>query len=363
MLFKRKSDLMSSFAEMTEIKKENKDKLYELDYMRFIACLAVMAVHISATGVTEYIHGSFPHIVMLIINRSLKFTTPVFIFLSGVTSFYSYRKKEFKYFSFLKRRLTKVLVAYFVWCIIYYAAYIYIGYYGIDIKFFIKSVLLGTMSYHLYFVIIIIQMYIVGPVFYHAMKNSEKKIHILFVAAIITVLCAEFLRFELSDRVFLKYMVFYMLGIYVTLEYDKYIDWINKNKIFVVAGYLMSGLIYTVAFFYNMVIITYVWFVFSVFSVVFVYYVGLVLKYKLKNIYSFIKLFGQSSYYIYLMHPLVLTIMILYAGNNGIFSVTKRLLLYSVTVVPVTIISCLVFTAIKNKIKKQKKVALAINLN
>jgi len=56
-----------------------KEKLVELDYMRFIACFAVMIVHISATGVTEYIYGSFPHIVMTLLNRSLKFTTPIYI--------------------------------------------------------------------------------------------------------------------------------------------------------------------------------------------------------------------------------------------------------------------------------------------
>ncbi|HBD64462.1 MAG TPA: hypothetical protein DC038_08515, partial [Clostridiales bacterium] len=72
--------------------KVNTDKLYELDYMRVIACLAVIIVHITAIGTTDYIQGSLPHIVILILNRSLKFTTPIFIFLSGLTSFYSYRK-------------------------------------------------------------------------------------------------------------------------------------------------------------------------------------------------------------------------------------------------------------------------------
>jgi len=352
---------MDSFAEMIEIKKENKENLYELDYMRFIACLAVMLVHIAAIGVTSYSHGSFPHIVMLIVNRSLMFTTPVFVFLSGVTSFYGYRKKKFKYFSFLKRRLSKVLAAYFVWCAIYYAAYVWIGYYAVDIKFFIKSMLLGTMSYHLYFVIIITQMYIVGPVFYHIMKKSNKKIPILVISAIISVLCAEFMRFELSDRIFLKYMFFYMLGIYVTLEYDKYISWMNKNKIFIIAGFITVDLFYIIVSYYDMVINTYVWFLFSIAAVFFVYYGGLVLKDKLKKIYSFIKLFGQSSYYIYLMHPLVLTMAIFYADNHGILSVTKRLLLYSATVIPITIITCLTFTALKNKIKKQKKEVLANN--
>lgn len=356
-------NLSAEMSEDTEIGKNNRDKLYELDYIRFIACLAVMIVHITATGVTGYVHGSLPHLVTLLVNKSLKFTTPIFIFLSGVTSFYSYRKKEFKYFSFLKRRLSKVLVAYLLWCIIYYLAYIKIGYYTWDNKFLITSILQGTMSYHLYFVIIIVQMYIVGPAFYHLLKSSDKKAAILLVAAVITLLSAEFIRFELSDRLFLKYIVFYMLGIYVTLERESFVSLIERRKTYVVVGYFATGLAYTVVSYYDMSITTFVWFFYSLSSVFFVYYVGQIMKEVFSKNYSFIKLFGQSSYYIYLMHPLVLTVMILYTENNGILSVTKRLMLYSATVIPVTIISCLLFTAAKNKIKKKKRASLADAVN
>ena len=339
-----------------------KDKLYELDYMRFIACFAVMIVHITATGVIEYIHGSFPHILMLHINRSLKFTTPVFVFLSGVTSFYSYsyKNKKINYLDFLKKRLSKVLIAYFIWCIIYYTVYIRMGYYAMDIKFFVKNILQGTMSYHLYFVIIIVQMYIAGPIFYFILKNTEKKVPILIVAGIITYLCAEFIRFDLSDRLFLKYMVFYMLGIFVTMEYNKYLKWIKKNKVFIVLGYIIMSLIYTVVSYYDSVYYTFVWFVFSSIAVFFVYSVGLLMKDKLNSIYSFIKVFGQSSYYIYLMHPLILTIMIIYAENNFL-SVTNKILLYTFTVIPITVVSCLIFTLIRNKLKKQKKAVVTAN--
>ena len=47
----------------------NKEKLYELDYVRFVACFAVMIVHITAIGVTEYINGSFPNILMLFFKQ------------------------------------------------------------------------------------------------------------------------------------------------------------------------------------------------------------------------------------------------------------------------------------------------------
>lgn len=355
----RKSDDMPPIAVEQIIKK--RDKLYELDYMRFIACFAVMIVHITATGVSEYIHGTFPYILMLTVNRSLKFTTPVFILLSGVTSFYSYSNKnrEFKYMEFLKKRLAKVIVAYLIWCIIYYAAYIYFGYYAIDIKFFVKSVLQGTMSYHFYFVIIIIQMYIVGPIFYFILKNSGKKVTILIFAAVITYLCAEFIRFDLSDRIFLKYIVFYMLGIYIAMEYDNYSLWINKNKLYIILGYIMMSIIYIVVSYYDSVASTFAWVIFSTMSLFFVYLIGLLMKDKLKNIYGFIEVFGQSSYYVYLMHPLVLTIMILFAEKNFL-SVTDKIILNTFTVIPVTVISCLTYTFIKNKFKKKEK-TLAVN--
>ena len=348
---------MSSISNVDVDKKVKADKLFELDYMRFVACFAVMIVHITANGIdsTGYIHGSFPYMIMLIINRCFKFTTPVFIFLSGVTSFYSYRKREFKYFPYIKKRLKHTLVAYFVWCVIYYEVYIYLGYYTRDINFFMEHVRLGNMSYHLYFVVIITQMYIVGPVFYKLLKNSDKRITILIASAIITCLCARYMNFQYADRVLFKYMFFYMLGIYVTLEYEKYVNWIKRNKAKIASGYVVSAAIYTMASYYGNGLYMYAWFVFSTFSIFFVYLIGLYLKKALGNIYSFIKLFGQSSYYIYLMHPLILTLMIMYTDNNGILSVTKRLIIYFLTVIPITVISCLVFTAIKNRFKKYRK--------
>jgi surface polysaccharide O-acyltransferase-like enzyme len=343
--------------------KQKKDRLYELDYMRFIACLAVMVVHITANGVTDYIQGSFPHIVTLIINRSFKFTTPVFAFLSGVTSFFSYKKRKFEYFPYLKKRLGRVLVPYFVWCLIYYAIYIKLGLYVFNIADFTEKVLWGKMSYHLYFVIMITQMYIVGPVFYKILKESDKKELILIASGVITALCARYMTFENSDRIFLKYMVFYMLGIYVTMEHDRFISWTERNKVLIVVGYIASSLAYAATTYYGLPIYIYSWFIFSVFSVLFVYRMGLIMCKMLKSIYSFIKLFGQASYYIYLMHPLILTMAILYTNSHGILSVTKRLLIYFVTVIPITVISCLIFTAVKNKIKKHKKAALAAGKN
>ncbi|MDF2677268.1 MAG: acyltransferase 3 [Bacillota bacterium] len=358
--------LNTAVKEVKEIKEKNtaqNNRLYELDYIRFIACLAVIIVHITATGVTDYIQGSFPHIVTLILNRSLKFTTPVFIFLSGVTNFYSYDKKELKYIDFVKKRLKSTLIPYFVWCCIYYLAYIYAGIYKFDIIFFMKNVILGTMSYHLYFVIIITQIYLLGPLFYKLIKNSKNKIFILIIGAVFTAICAGTLNFKLSDRIFLKYIFFYMLGIYVTLETEKFKTFVSRNKILIASGYIAIGILYTLATYYNWPEVTYIWFVFSAVSVFLVFLLSTYLVEIFKNKFSYVKLFGQSSYYIYLMHPLVLTVMIMLAAKYGIISVTARLVLYFLVVIPATIGSCIIYTVIKNKIKKAKKSKKALLLS
>lgn len=340
-----------------------RDKLLELDYMRFIACFAVMIVHITATGVTDYVRGSTPYVLSLILNRSLKFTTPVFVFLSGVTGFYGYRNKEIEYVPFIIKRLKKVVIPYAVWCVVYYLVFIKLGYYALDLKFFIKSFFLGNMSYHLYFVIIITQLYLAGPLLYGIMKKCGRRIPLLVLSAVITALCVEYIRFNMSDRIFLKYMFFYMLGMYVTLEYNKFTGWIERHKGLTLAGYVFFAVLYTVASHYDMKIYTYAWFAFSFASILFAYCIGLSFKSRLVKLYGFIKLFGQSSYYIYLMHPLILTLMIIETANRGILSVTLRIILYFAVVIPVTVISCLLYTKVKNIVKdKIKGAASASNL-
>ena len=134
---------------------------------------------------------------------------------------------------------------------------------------------------------------------------------------------------------------------------------IKKNKLYIILGYIMMSIIYIVVSYYDSVASTFAWFIFSTMSLFFVYLIGLLMKDKLKNIYGFIEVFGQSSYYVYLMHPLVLTIMILFAEKNFL-SVTDKIILNTFTVIPDTVISCLTYTFIKNKFKKKEK-TLAVN--
>ncbi|MDD4781174.1 MAG: acyltransferase [Tissierellia bacterium] len=323
--------------------------------MRCIACIAVIIVHITAIGVTDYMQGSLPHILTLIINRSLKFTTPIFVFLSGITGFYSYRNRDIDYISFVIKRVKKVIIPYFIWCVLYYIYFIRLGFYGFDIVFFIKSFIAGNMSYHLYFVIIITQLYILGPIFYGLIKKSNNKIMLLFIFAVINLLCAQFLNFKLSDRIFLKYMFFYLIGMYVTLEYNKFKSWIENHKAIITIGYITFSIFYILVTYYQWELYSLSWFLFSTISIFFVYLIGLAVKDKFIKFYGYIRLFSQSSYYVYLMHPMILTTMIMITEKLGILSITKKLIIYFVVVIPLSVILSLSYTKIKNTIKDKRK--------
>jgi surface polysaccharide O-acyltransferase-like enzyme len=330
----------------------SKNRLRELDYIRIIACYSVILVHITAIGVVGYLPGSTHLKIVTMINRSIKYTTPVFLFLSGITSFYSYRVKSFNYLDFARKRFPRILVPYFFWNLIYYGVYVYLGYYSLNISFFSKNLVLGTMSYHLYFIVILTQLYILSPVFEWLFKkfNHEK---VLLVIGIINFISASELNFRYSDRIFLKYMFFYVLGIYLTKNHDKFMKFIENRKtiVFSTFGYVVSAGLYTYLYYVKSSLSIHLWFIYSVFSILFLYFVGLVLTEKAIGIYNQVKMLSKSSFYIYLMHPLILSGSIYIIDRTQITSLTGKLLLYTAIVIPLSTLLSVGYNVVKDKIK------------
>lgn len=339
--------------------KKNDTRLKELDFIRVIACLSVIIVHVSAFGVTGYLKGS-PHLIITtLINRSLKYTTPVFLFLSGVTSFYSYRNKEFNYFDFLKKRLPKILIPYLVWNIIYFLYFIILGYDSFNFTSFVKNILLGTMYYHLYFIVILIQLYFLSFVFSFLFRKYNFK-KLITISSIIAIIAIVTMQFVYSDRIFIKYFVYYLLGIFVTKNYNKFINFIYKNSQIIISLYLIICLIYSGAyyFYYSSTLNTSIWFFFSIISILFLYYIGLILNNKFTKSYRIVKRLSKSSYYIYLSHPLVLTIIVSLISRTSIQSLTFKLLIYISVTVTVPTLGSVIYTILKDKFisyKKEKK--------
>jgi surface polysaccharide O-acyltransferase-like enzyme len=146
--------------------------------LRLIALYAVIILHTTSLLLMQ--HGKVPMADWLtadFLNALVRFAVPVFVMITGALSLH----REYEIGSFLKKRLSRVIVPFLFWSLIY------IGYswyneeitFGNDVWLNIKQVLhllkYGS-SYHLWYVYMLIGLYffipVIGKFVRHATENE-----------------------------------------------------------------------------------------------------------------------------------------------------------------------------------------------
>ena len=162
-------------AEKTTIK----PRIDELYFVRAIAIIAVVLIHATAKPISELVRTTPSFFTYQMFNTIASFAVPVFIFLSGFVLIYNYKDKPLSFgtiIQFYKKRLIYIVVPYLFFSVFYFA-FIQWWYYDVSDfwllleqflhAFFIKG---GTM-YHLYFMYIIVQFYILFPLIWMFFKQ------------------------------------------------------------------------------------------------------------------------------------------------------------------------------------------------
>ncbi len=139
------------------------ERLVELDILRAVAIFGVILIHIIGSSFHFWDQGSPAWVIFLTLDQLFRFSVPLFVFISGYTLYLKY-KQNFKYFEFYLKRAARILPWYFFWSLI-----IYIYIHTTVAKGFVdyptwKLILLGKVDYHLYFVSMIFQLYLLFPV-------------------------------------------------------------------------------------------------------------------------------------------------------------------------------------------------------
>ncbi|MDZ7587084.1 MAG: acyltransferase family protein [Patescibacteria group bacterium] len=90
-----------------------------IDAMRLLAILAVVLVH--TTTRTLQVTGYDLNVTWwpLLLNQITRFAVPMFFLISGFVLELNYDHHPY-YLSFLKKRLSRILVPYLFWSLIYY---------------------------------------------------------------------------------------------------------------------------------------------------------------------------------------------------------------------------------------------------
>ncbi|MFC4075947.1 acyltransferase [Salinithrix halophila] len=146
--------------------------LPEINFLRGLACLGVLIVHVSATY--YYKNGQVWDEAIIFLNQIGRFGTPAFAVLSGFLLFYPYFQKPFFLSRFTRSKLVKIVSPFMVWGLFYFALSQWIHPSSLQLSFsqIVKLFGLGQSFYHLYFMSLVIQFYAVFPLLQRWLTTS-----------------------------------------------------------------------------------------------------------------------------------------------------------------------------------------------
>lgn len=299
--------------------RKRNEHIYEIHYIRAIASLMVLLVHVSAAYF--YQHGKQYNDYTFFINQISRFGTPMFAMMSGFLLFYQTRKRGFQLKRFISSRFTKIGIPFLVWSVFYFL----FTYFILKINpmqdgmesFFINF-LSGNAFYHLYFISIVFQFYLIFPILqlfrsrivWPFLLVLAGFINWYFVKVDVSAQFEGVIAVVLSQRAFLpEWIFFFIFGGFLAYYWETLLAFSKKYKIVLgftavivvalsVLEYRSAGSIPSnrTANFINIPILT-------------LFMAGIMGDIrKVRILDKFLKEIGTLSMAIYLIHPFVINI-------------------------------------------------------
>jgi len=140
--------------------------LKELEKLRGLAILAVVLIHATAPATVYYSAGSAKYLFYNAVNSLVQFAVPLFLFISCVVLSFKQAHQPEPLAVFYGKRLKGVILPYLLWSLFYALLKSWLN--GQINEFFWLTrrgaeLLTGTAFYHLYFLLIIMQLYLLLP--------------------------------------------------------------------------------------------------------------------------------------------------------------------------------------------------------
>ncbi len=296
-----------------------KRKITEISVYEFFMCMFVILNHLLSEGAAVLPKWSFLSVLFYSITKLTTFVVAGFVFSSAIKLFYQFRdKNQFSYFRFLWGRVKKIIIPYLIACCLYYAVYVFgFHYYPFDLDEFLGFVLSSNLSAQFYFVILMVQFYLLMPLWLQLFRPKNKAYGILLVilSFLLTILCRRFYPYPNAiSKVFPSYLVFWVAGSYVGLNYETFETLISQNKIAVnlcwfvvaIAHCILSYLEFAGTISYDFAPLLVVFFCF--FSMFGFYSYAREVTFSLqRRAKGLLISISQASYDIYLIHCLIIT--------------------------------------------------------
>ena len=343
-----------------------KRKITEISVFEFFLCMFVILIHLLSEGVDTLPKWSFWSILFASLTRLTTFAVPGFVFTSAVKLFYQYGDaRHFSYPRFLWGRCRKIVFPYVLTTIIYYAVFVWIlTMYPFDWNQLLGFLLSGNLSAQFYFVILIVQFYLLMPIWFIFSRTKSKAFAaVLVIAAFaLTILCRMYFPHpESIAKVFPSYLIFWILGIYAGLYYESFEKWMIRSKFLLYPAWLILAVAHCIlsymqfggliAYKFSPVIVVF----FCLFSIFGFYSYTRELTISLeKRGKGLLTSISQASYDIYLIHCLIIIVLYRILTEMEIHHVLARFGIAFVVTYGLSIIFSVLRTTIFSNLKAKR---------
>lgn len=205
-------------------------RLVYLDWLRILAVLAVVTIHVAARIVTESAQDyRSPWIAGNFYDSIGRWCVPMFVMISGALMLSS--KREMTISDFLKKKMSKILIPLLAFSVIYYANEVRKGEYSFSAWDFVRRLATDDIMYHLWFLYTIAGLYLIAPLLKILVQHAKRKdieyfIVLWFFASIISKLLTYKIGFTVEIELFFvtHYIGYFVLGYYL-FTYDIQANW------------------------------------------------------------------------------------------------------------------------------------------
>ncbi|WP_025717376.1 acyltransferase [Paenibacillus sp. 1-18] len=322
-----------------------KERISEVALLRGLAFVAVVLQHSVAHYAVAQGARIQDGVLMTLLLLCSKFAVPVFVFITGMVLFYNY-DGAFKYGTFLRKRFMDIIVPYIIWSLLYELGNQLVQSGGtIHPLDFLQKLLNGKSSYHLWYIVMIIQCYVLFPVFRYAVRRLSALLpsrwhpaalagvgvlYFLLMFAVgpiyhamdklqLPVITSWFTLY--ADRNVIYFFFYFVLGAAAGMNVQRWNDWVTKAQMIywplfcVLTGYLlyeMTDLFQTprgtVLSFNYLSLLRPIMAVYCVVSIFVAYRVAVWIAHKGGQVASMLTAIGTLSYGAYLMHAFMLRV-------------------------------------------------------
>ncbi len=372
-------------------------KITEISVYEFFMCMFVIAIHLLSEGVDAFPKWSAMSITFHSLTKLMTFAVPGFILTSAIKLFYKYNDGKFNYAKFLLGRFLRVYIPYVIAVCLYYIVFVYLldldGFHEFDWRELLGFIFRGDISAQFYFVVLIVQFYLLMPlwVLISKIKSNVFGIILISVSLLITILSRMYFPQiaawlieavgginlpinnpaagidipstiitlgQYTNKCFTSYLVFWVAGMYIGINYEKFADMISASKPVIYIGWFIMAVSHCILSYmalggiirYTLEPIVVVMFcLFSIFGF-YIYVDNLTVSLERMG-KGFLSSIAGAAYDIYLIHCLIITVVAYYLGHFEVEPLMLRFLITMVITYTVSIILCVLKSTIQTNIK------------